>query len=276
MLALAIGGCQGARPAGTPDAAPIRVVTSGGFAAAFNLLAPRFEQTHGTSVITRYGSSSGGAVDSIPSRLARGEAFDVVILADYSLDNLIVDGFVARHTRVKLVRSRIGMAVKAGARVPNISSPVGFIDTLRNAKSIGYSASASGTYLSTQLLPRLGLWAELEPKSVRILSKRVAASVADGEVEIGFQQISEILPIPGITYAGPIPDEYQKTTTFSAAITRSASNSEGARRLLAFLSSREAAAAILATGLSPVVLETPDAAAAAGQGPVRASSGAGR
>jgi molybdate transport system substrate-binding protein len=121
------------------------------------------------------------------------------------------------------------------------------------AESIGYSASASGTYLSTVLFPQLEIWERIEPKSKRILSERVASVVARGEVEIGFQQISEILPIAGVDYVGPIPDDVQKITTFSAGITRRAQNLSGAKSLIEFLSSEQVAETIAATGLIPIV-----------------------
>ena len=147
------------------------------------------------------------------------------------------------------------MAVREGATAPDISTTEQFQKVLLEAESIGYSASASGTYLSTVLFPRLGIWDTLEPKSRRILSERVASVVARGEVEIGFQQISEILPIEGARFVGPIPDEYQKVTTFSIGITTGASNVSDAQRLIEYLSSAEAAETIAGTGLQAVVLE---------------------
>jgi putative tricarboxylic transport membrane protein len=120
------------------------------------------------------------------------------------------------------------------------------------AESIGYSASASGTYLSTELFPRLGIWEQLEPKSQRILSERVASVVARGEVQIGFQQISEILPIEGVDYVGPIPDDVQKVTTFSTGTTTHAENPADAQLLIDFLSSSKVAETIASTGLEPV------------------------
>jgi len=123
------------------------------------------------------------------------------------------------------------------------------------AESIGYSASISGTYLSTELFPRLGIWEEIEPKSKRIVSERVATVVARGEVEIGFQQISEILPIEGIDLVGPIPSAVQKVSTFSAGITTRAENPEDAEALIDYLSSIEVAGTIADTGLEPVILE---------------------
>jgi molybdate transport system substrate-binding protein len=147
------------------------------------------------------------------------------------------------------------MAVREGADIPDISTTRLFVKTLLKAGSIGYSASASGTYLSTVLFPRLGLWEQLEPKSERILSERVAAVVARGDVEVGFQQISEILPIEGAKYVGPIPSEYQKVTTFSAGITAGSKNVADAQRLVDYFSSADVAATIAETGLEPVITE---------------------
>jgi molybdate transport system substrate-binding protein len=262
-LAVLVVACQTLPQNGKPAADDgalneVRVVTSGGFAAAYNTLAPQFEKETGINLITAFGSSSGGAPDSIPARLERGEQFDVIILSQSSLNRLTEQGEVMPYSRKDLVRSSIGMAVRQGAVAPDISTPESFVKALIDAKSIGYSASASGTYLSTVLLPELGLWAQLEPKSRRILSERVAAVVARGDVEIGFQQISEILPIEGADYAGPIPDEYQKVTTFSTGITTRATNVAGAQKLIDYLSSGAVAGAVAKTGLAPVVLEGTD------------------
>ncbi|MCH8136383.1 MAG: substrate-binding domain-containing protein [Proteobacteria bacterium] len=230
----------------------IKVITSGGFTAAYNILGPEFEQTTGIRLVTAYGASSGGAPDSIPSRLSRGESADVIILSRSSLDKLTATGEVVAGSRVDLVRSSIGMAVKAGAPRPDISTTDAFVASLLAAESIGYSASASGTYLSTVLFPQLGIWEQIEAKSKRILSERVATVVARGDVQIGFQQISEILPIEGIDYVGPIPKDVQKVTTFSAGITTRAENPLDAQSLIDFLSSNAAAVTIATTGLEPV------------------------
>ena len=239
-------------PARAQAPAEVAVVTSGGLAAAYDRLAPRFEAETGIRLVTAYGASTGGAPDSIPVRLARGERFDVLIMSQAGLDELTARGLVRPDTRLELASSSIGMAVREGAPLPDIGTPEAFAETLLAAESIGYSASVSGTYISTELYPRLGLAEELAPKSRRIVSERVAAVVARGEVEIGFQQVSEILSIEGAAYAGPIPAEYQRVTTFSAGIATDAENPDGARRLLDFLSSDEAARTITATGLEPL------------------------
>jgi len=241
-------------PVPQPQMAELRVITSGGFTAAYNVLAPQFEAKTGIRLVTEYGASSGGAPDSIPSRLARGEQFDVIILSRSSLDRLTEAGEVVPDSRQDLVRSSIGMAVREGSPLPDISTTEAFVATLRSAASIGYSASASGTYLAGDLLPRLGLWEELESKSRRVVSERVAAVVARGDVEIGFQQISEILPIEGAQYVGPIPSEYQKVTTFASGITTRATNLAAANQLIEFLSSPDVADTIRQTGLEPVAV----------------------
>lgn len=233
----------------------LRVVTSGGFTAAYNVLAPAFERETGVRLVTEYGASSGGAPDSIPVRLARGERFDVIILSQSSLNALTREGYVRADSRRDLVRSSIGMAIRDGAAAPDISTPERFRQVLLDATSIGYSASASGTYLSTDLFPRLGLWERISAKATRVVSERVATVVARGDVEIGFQQISEILPIEGAQFVGPIPDNYQKVTTFSAGITARADNPSDAERLIRFVSSAAVADTVAATGLEPVVNE---------------------
>jgi len=231
--------------------ASLKVVTSGGFAAAYTKLAPGYERDSGIKLDTHYGSSSGGAPDSIPERLKQGQTFDVMILSKSSLTRLSKQQWVLAGTQRDMVKSMIGMAVKSGASIPDIRTKDAFIQTLLNAKSIGYSASASGTYLSQKLWPKMGLWPELQPKSQRILSKRVASVVASGEVEIGFQQISEILPIEGAQFAGAIPDELQKVTVFSAAVLAHSEHPEAAKALIRYLSAKQVREKVRATGLTP-------------------------
>ena len=230
----------------------LHVITSGGFAAAYTLLKPQFESETGIELDTSYGSSSGGAFDSIPERLSRGEEFDVIMLSNKSLHNLMKAGYALPTDARDLVVSKIGMAVKEGAEHPDISTVEKFVEVLREAPSIGYSASASGTYLSTVLWPKMGIWDEIKDKSLRVKSERVATLVARDEVEIGFQQISEILPIEGAEFVAPIPDELQKKTVFSAAITSASEQQGAARCFLDFITSPEADSTIRSTGLIPL------------------------
>lgn len=238
--------------AGVVAAEDVRVMTSGAFTAAYAELAPQFERATGNRVVTTYGPSMGGTADSIPSRLQRGEPADVVILAAPALDELIAAGHVVKGSRVDLVRSSIGMAVRAGAPKPDISSVEALMRALRRATSVGYSSSASGVYLSTELFTRLGIADELRPKSKRIEGEPVGNAVARGEVELGFQQISELLPVKGIDYVGPLPAGAQRVTVFSAGIAARAKSPAAARALVAFLASPAAGQAIRASGLEPV------------------------
>jgi len=257
---LVLWACQQPSPdlqesaATTEEPRQLKVITSGGFSVAFNLLGPIFEEATGIEVLTEYGSSMGGAPESIPVRLAGGETVDVLIFNDAAFEDLAESGYLRRATRVDLGRSIIGMAVRSGAPKPDISTTKAFVETLRAADSIGYSASVSGTYLSTELFPRLGIWEEIQSKTQRVETERVASVVARGEVEIGFQAISAILPIEGADFAGPIPDELQEVSMFSAGIMEQATNPEDAGRLIAFLSSEAVASIIESTGLVPEVL----------------------
>ena len=225
-------------------------MSSGGFTAAYKILAPKFESETGVKLVTAYGASSGGAPDSIPERLKRGQRADVVILSQNGLNALTRQGFVQPDSHIPLANSMIGLAVRAGTAVPDIATKPAFIETLLAAESIGYSASASGTYLSTKLFPALGIWDRIKAKSVRIESERVAAVVARGDVQIGFQQISEILPIDGVTYVGPIPPDVQKVTLFSAGLTHQ-DDEALAWIFVCYLTAPEHGDIIQATGLTP-------------------------
>ena len=239
----------------TPSAAQapdeLDVMSSGGFTAAYEELSGAFTATTGIELRAVYGASMGGAATSIPSRLQRGERADVVILARAGLDRLVAEWHVVAGSEVDLASSLVGMAVRDGAAVPDISSVEAFVATLLTAKSVAYSASASGTYLATELFPRLGIAEAMALKSTRVVGERVGAVVARGDATVGFQQVSELLPIDGITYVGPIPDAVQKITTFSAGLTTNARRPDDARRLIRFLTAPEAAPLISETGMNP-------------------------
>lgn len=234
------------------SAAEIRVITSGGFSAAYNQLVPLYEQATGHKVITANGASIGSAPDSIPSRMARGERFDIVILADAGLEAQVKEGKVVPGSRVDLARSVIGMSVRKGAPKPDISTVAALRQTLLDARSIAYSASASGTYLSTELFQRLGVAEQVKDKARKIFSERVGAVVARGDAEIGFQQVSELLPFKELDYVGPLPDEVQQTIFFSAGLAMGAREPDVARHLIQFLASPAAASIVRSTGMDPV------------------------
>jgi molybdate transport system substrate-binding protein len=235
----------------TARADEIKVVTSGGFTAAYLELVPEYEGATHTKLVTEFGPSMGTTHNAIPIRLERGEAIDVVIMAAPALDDLIKQGKVRAGTRVDLVQSWIGMAVKAGSPHPDISTVDALKRTLLAAKSIAYSDSASGVYLSTELFPKLGIADQIKAKCRKIEADPVGGVVATGEFEIGFQQISELRPVKGIDIVGVLPPGAQRVTVFAAGIPSTATHPEAAKALIQWLASPAHYAAIKKSGLEP-------------------------
>jgi molybdate transport system substrate-binding protein len=238
--------------AGSAGAAEVRVMISGGLSAAYKELVPEFERTSGNKVITAYGPSMGTTVNAIPIRLERGEPADVLIMVGYALEDLTKKGKVIADSRVDLVTSPIGMAVRAGAPKPDISSAEALKRTLLAAKSIAYSDSASGVYVSTELFQKLGIADEVKGKHRAIPAEPVAGVVARGDAEIGFQQISELLPVPGVDIVGQLPPEVQKITVFSAGIASVSKEPDAGKALIKFLASPAAAPVIVKSGMEPI------------------------
>ena len=232
-------------------AAEVHVMISGGFSAAYRALAPQFERSTGHTLKTTSGPSMGNTPEAIPNRLERGEPADVLIMVGSALDELIRKSKVLGDSRADLARSKIGMVVRAGAAKPDIGSVEAFKRTLLAARSIAYSDSASGVYLSKELFPSLGVADQIAGKSRMIPGEPVAAVVARGEADIGFQQVSELLPVAGVDLVGTLPSELQKITVFSAGIAAGAKEPEAGRALIRFLMSAAAAAEIEKSGLEP-------------------------
>jgi molybdate transport system substrate-binding protein len=237
---------------GASSAAEVRVMISGGLSAAYNALVPEFERMTGNKVITAYGPSMGTTTNAIPMRLERGEPADVLILVGYALGDLVKQGKVIPDSRIDLVNSKIGVAVKAGALRPDISSADAVKRALLAAKSVAYSDSASGVYISTEMFDKLGIAAEMKDKARKIPATPVAEIVARGEAELGFQQISELKPIAGIDIVGPLPDDLQKVTVFSAGIATVSKEPEAGKALIRFLASPAAKEKIVNSGLEPI------------------------
>ena len=242
--------------AGAASAADVNVMISAGFYGVYSELGPAFERASGHRLVTTRGPSMGDSPESIPARLARGEAADVVIMDGGSADDLGKRGLVRAESRVELARSQVGMVVRAGAPKPDIGSVEAFRRTLLAAKSIAYSDSGSGTYLSTTLFAKLGVADQVAGKSRKVRGppsgEPVAAVVARGEAEIGFQQVSELIRVPGVAFVGAIPAELQPGFSFAGALTSTARQPEAASALLRFLAAPEAAPTILKAGLTPV------------------------
>jgi molybdate transport system substrate-binding protein len=230
----------------------IRVVTSGAFTAAYLELVPEYERASHDKLVTEFGPSMGTTHNAIPVRLERGEAIDVVIMAAPALDDLTKQGKIRADSRVDLVQSKIGMAVKAGAPKPDISTLDALKRTLLAAKSIAYSDSASGVYLSTELFPKLRIADQIKSKCRKIEADPVGGVVASGEVEIGFQQISELRPVKGIDIVGELPPGAQRVIVFAAAIPTTSKLPEAAKALIQWLASPSNYTLIQKTGLEPV------------------------
>ena len=229
----------------------VSVMISGGFKSTYQALLPAFEKESGDRVTTLPGPSMGTTPDAIPMRLARGEPDDVLIMVGYALDALIRDGRAVAGSKVDLAVSPIGMAVKAGAPVPDISTVDKLRAALLAAGSVAYSDSASGVYIRDELFKRLGIEAEMKSKARMIPATPVAEIVARGEAEFGFQQVAELLPIVGITFAGKLPEAVQQTTVFSAGIATAAKHPDAGRALVAYMSSPAAAPVMERSGLEP-------------------------
>ena len=240
----------------TASAAEVRVMISGGLTAAYKALVPEFERLTGHKVLTAYGPSMGTTTNAIPVRLERGEAADVLIMVDYALDNLAKEGKVISDSRVELVKSPIGVAVKSGTPKPDISNADALRRALLAVKTVAYSDSASGVYVSTEMFGKLGITDAMKDKARKIPATPVGEIVARGDAEIGFQQVSELKPVEGIDIVGPLPDELQKITVFSAGIASVSKEPDAGKALIRFLGSPAARAEIVKSGMDPIAAAT--------------------
>lgn len=250
--ALALGFAGVLLLAGPGSAAEVRVMISGGLTAAYKVLVPEFERLTGHKVLTAYGPSMGTTINAIPIRLERGEPADVLIMVGYALGDLIKQGKVIAGSRVDLSKSLIGVVVRSGAPKPDISSADALRRALLSAKSIAYSDSASGVYVSTEMFQRLGIADEMKDKARKIPAEPVAGVVARGDAEIGFQQIPELLPVPGVDLVGKLPPELQTVTVFSAGIATISKEPDAGGALIKFLASPAASAAMIKSGMEPI------------------------
>ncbi len=209
-------------------------------------LVAEFEQRSGDTVAIE----SVGGVDAA-KRVQAGEAFDVVILASDAIDRLLAAGHLVAGSKVDLVHSGVAVAVRAGAAQPDIGSEDAVRRAVQAARSISYSTGPSGVALA-KLFERWGIADEIAPRIVQAPpGVPVGALVARGEVELGFQQLSELLNLPGITLLGPLPPAIQITTTFSAGVGVHSAQPEAVRALLDFMTSPQAADAKRRQGMDP-------------------------
>jgi molybdate transport system substrate-binding protein len=236
-------------------AADLKVMISAGFFSVYKELGPAFENSTGHKLVTTRGPSIGDSPEAIPTRLARGEEADVVIMDGVGVD-LLDQGDLARPgSRMPLAESLIGMVVRAGQPKPDISTMDTLRKTLLAAKSIAYSDSSSGTYLSTIGFKKLGIADEIsgqdEQGARSSLGRARGCCRPRGEAEVGFQQVAELIHVPGVDFVGTVPSDVQPLTLFVGVLPKNSQHPDIAIALLHFLSSAEAAAVITKAGLKP-------------------------
>jgi molybdate transport system substrate-binding protein len=231
---------------GIASAAEIRVLSTQATEQSYRELVPLFEKATGHKVTTLFT----GTLDA-DKRLAAGASYDLLIMARDSIEQHVKDGKVVQGSRVDLAHSGVGVGVKAGMTKPDIRSTDALKRTLLSAKSIGYSSGPSGNYVVT-MFERLGIADQLKPKLKQTASGVfVGGIIASGEVEIGFQQVSELSQYEGVDYVGPLPAELQRFTTFSSGILAGAKEIDAARALVRYLTSPEAGAVFRKRGMEP-------------------------
>src|SRR5579872_680952 len=229
--------------------AQLNVISSGGFAAAYQQIVPQFEKSTGIKVASARGASQGSGPNTIGAQLRRGVPADVVIMSREGLDDLIAEGKIVRGTAVDLAQTPLGLAVRAGAFKPDISTVEAFKQTVLRAKSITFPASTTGIYMTAKLFPQLGIAAEVAGK----ITNTGVAAVAQGDAEIAIQPVSELLHAPGADFVGTSPKEIQYISIFSAAMVVGGKQAEASRRLIAYLKSEPAAKAIRDSGMEPLL-----------------------
>jgi molybdate transport system substrate-binding protein len=210
----------------------------------FEALGPALTRSTGIGFAAEYGSTI-----KFTDRILAGDVPDVVILTDEAIDKLLAGGQLAGQ-RIDLARSFIGVAVRKGAPHPDIGSRAAFVQTLRDVKSIARSRlGASGQHFG-KLLEQFGLAEELEPK-ISAYDGMAGQMCAEGKHEIAIQQISELMPVPGLEIVGPLPDEIQKVSIFSAGIGANSAQRAAAERFIAYVKSRDCDAILRDKGLEP-------------------------
>jgi molybdate transport system substrate-binding protein len=228
------------------QAADITVLASPAMKEAYLELVPRFEQARGHKVTTTWAGTA-----DIMKRMQARETFDVVIAAANSIDELTDTGRLMAGSRKDLVRSGVGVTVRAGAPKPDISTAEAVKKAVLAAKSVGISTGPSGVYMSA-LFEKMGIADQVKPKlKVPPSGAQIGELVAKGEVELGFQQVSEIVHVKGAQFVGPLPPEIQRITVFAGAVHAASAEPDAARELLEFLASPEHAPLLQKHGLEP-------------------------
>jgi molybdate transport system substrate-binding protein len=234
----------------TAAAAQLDVMISAGFSPAYREALPEFERSTGITVATASAASQGTGSNTIAAQLRRGVHADVVILAREGLNELIEEGRIVNGTEVDLARVPLGAAVRAGTPKPDLGTVEAFKRALLDARLI-VVASTSGIYLTTEIFPRLGIADKI---SVKVVSRSAEATsmVAAGDADIAVLPVSAFTSVPGIEFAGRVPNEAQLVLVFTAATVSGSNQPAAAKRLIEFLASERTSAAIEKSGMEPV------------------------
>ena len=225
------------------------MLTAGAFKQVVLAIVPEFEKQTGHKVTVE-----NDTVGALTKRIEGGEAFDLAVLTPAAVNDLSGKGKLVAGSRTNLARVGVGVVVKEGTPKPDISSVEAFKKALLAAKSVAYidpaAGGSSGIYVSG-LLDKLGVAAEVKAKAKLIHGGAVAEHIAKGEAELGIHQISEILPVKGITLVGPLPAEIQNYTVYAAGLGASAKDGEAAKALIKALSGPAAADVLKSKGMEP-------------------------
>jgi molybdate transport system substrate-binding protein len=231
--------------------AQLAVLISGGFSGPYEQLLPQFERATGIKVTTGSGSSQGTGPQTIRSQLSQGVAADVVILSREGLTELVAAGKIAAGTDVDLARTPLGVAVRTGTTRPDVSTVEAFKRVLTQAKAVAVPSSTSGIFLKDDLLPRLGIADKVNVKAAP-RGTGATAMVAAGDADLAVMPVSEIVHASEVELAGVIAEEIQLNQVFVAAVVAGAKEVDAAKRLIVFLSSEGAFAAIRSGGMEPL------------------------
>jgi molybdate transport system substrate-binding protein len=222
----------------------VKILSGGAMRSVMIEIAPLFERANGTKVEIKFALTS-----VLKKEIEDGAAFDIALLPRPELDALVEAGKIAAGSQTDITRSAVGLAVRAGAPKPDIGTVAALRQTLQRARTIGYSDGPSGAYIA-ELLVRLGIADEMKPK-IRLTSRPVAEIVAEGEAEVGMQQIVAILPVKGAELVGPLPGELQNIIVYAAGLAAGSGQSASARALVGFMAAPEVVRTIRAKGMEP-------------------------
>jgi len=231
---------------GEARAVEVRVLTAGAMKSVVLEMIPDFEKRTGHKVLVANDTAGG-----LKKRIVGGEPVDVAVVTSPIVDELIAEGKLAKGSRINLAKVGIGVAVKAGAPLPDIRTVESLKHALVAAKSVAYidpkSGGSSGIYFDS-LLERLGIAGDVRPKALKA-GGQVAELVASGEADLAVHQISEIVPVKGVTLIGPLPQEVQSYTTYTAGLGAAALDATAARALIETLASPSALPVLKSRGM---------------------------